>query len=152
VPCATTPASPPTSAPRILDAVALLGYRGNHHASHLRTGASSGLVGVVVTNLANPFYSQLAIGVESKAAEHGMRVILANSGEDLAKERQLVNDFAARKLDGVIVVPTANEHAHLDPAGLAGMPVVLAASPPIRISVDAVLLDDFSGTWQATRS
>ena len=59
---------------------------------------------------------------------------------------------AYRWLDGIIVVPAANEHAHLDPAGLAGMPVVLAASPPIRISVDAVLLDDFSGTWEATRS
>jgi len=146
------PGVAPDKRARILEAVALLGYRGNHHASNLRTGASSGLVGVVVTNLANPFYSQLAIGIESKAAEHGMRVILANSGEDLAKERQLVNDFAARKLDGIIVVPTANEHTHLDPAGLAGMPVVLAASPPVRISVDAVLLDDFSGTWQATRN
>ena len=38
-----------------------------------------------------------------------------------------------------------------DPAHLAGMPVVLAASPPVRIDVDAVLLDDFGGTWEATR-
>lgn len=142
----------PDKRARILAAVSALGYRGNEHARNLRTGTSSGLVAVVVTNLANPFYSQLALGIESETSEHGMRVIVANSGEDLRRERQLVNEFAARKLDGIIVVPTSNEQEHLDPANLAGMPVVLAASPPSRISVDAVLLDDFNGAWEATRN
>jgi len=62
----------------------------------------------------------------------------------------LVQDFAARRLDGIIAVPAANQHDHLDPAGLSGVPVVLAASPPHRITADAVLLDDFGGTYEAT--
>lgn len=135
---------------RVLDAVRALGYRRNEVARNLRLGRSSGLLGLVVTNLANPFYSQLALGVESLAAERGMRVILGNSGESADRERQLVHDFASRRLDGIVAVPSGSRHEHLDPAALGGMPVVLAASPPAQIPVDAVLLDDFGGTWEAT--
>lgn len=136
---------------RVLDAVATLGYRPNEVARNLRLGRSGGLIGLVVTNLANPFYSQLALGVEAHVAEQGMRVMLGNSGEDPAREKQLVQDFASRRLDGIVVVPASNDHSHLDPRKLGGMPVVLAASPPVKVAVDSVLLDDFGGTWEATR-
>jgi LacI family transcriptional regulator len=134
---------------RVQEAAAELGYRRNEAARNLRLGRSSGLIGLVVTNLANPFYSQLALGVEAAVAEGGLRVMLGNSGEDPARERQLVHDFASRRLDGVVVVPASNDHSHL--AALNGMPVVLAASPPVKVAADSVLLDDFGGTWEATR-
>lgn len=136
---------------RVLDVVASLGYRRNEAARNLRLGRSDGLIGLVVTNLANPFYSQLALGVEAAVAEQGMRVMLGNSGEDRARELQLVHDFASRRLDGVVVVPASHDHSHLGADQLRGMPVVLAASPPVKVDVDAVLLDDFGGTWEATR-
>jgi LacI family transcriptional regulator len=141
--------SPETKA-RVMRAVNALGYRRNEVARNLRLGRSSGLIGLIVTNLANPFYSQLALGIEATAAENGTRVTLGNSGEDVARERQLVHDFASRRLDGIIVVPAGNDHKHLHPAQLAGTPVVLAASPPVRFEADAVLLDDFGGSWDAT--
>lgn len=136
---------------RVLEAVAILGYRPNEAARNLRLGRSDGLIGLVVTNLANPFYSQLALGLEAAVAERGMRVMLGNSAEDPARERQLVEDFAARGLNGVVVVPCSHDHSHLAPDQLAGMPVVLAAAPPVRIALDAVLLDDFGSTLEATR-
>jgi len=136
---------------RVMDAVIALGYRPNEAARNLRLGRSTGLIGLVVTNLANPFYSQLTLGVEALATEHGMRVLLGNSGEDPVREGQLVHDFAARRVDGLIVVPCRNDHSHLHPDRLGDMPVVLAASPPVKIDVDAVLLDDFAGTWEAVR-
>ena len=140
----------PGTREKVLTAVTALGYRRNEAARNLRLGRSHGLFGLIVTNLANPFYSQLALGVESIAASHGMSVLLGNSGEDPQRERQLAQDFASRNLDGIIAVPSGNHHTYLDPATL-GMPVVLAASPPSKIAVDAVLLDDFGGTWEATR-
>ncbi len=146
------PGVSPGNRARILHAVAALGYRRNESARNLRLGRSTGLIGVVITNLANPFYTQLALGIESYVGEKGLRVVVANSGEDIDRERQLVNDFASRRLDGLIAVPTSNHHQHLDPANLAHMPVVLAASPPHRITVDSVMLDDFGGTWEATRT
>lgn len=140
----------PETRTRVMTAVNALGYMRNEAARNLRLGRSSGLVGLVVTNLANPFYSQLALGVEAMASEQGMRVILGNSGEDVARERQLVHDFASRRLDGIIVVPVGSNHRHLNAAQQAGIPVVLAASPPVKFAADAVLLDDFGGTWEAT--
>jgi LacI family transcriptional regulator len=142
--------SPATKA-KVLTAVNALGYRPNEAARNLRLGRSHGLLGLVVANLANPFYAQLALGAESVAAAHGMRVLLGNSGEDPQQERQLAQEFASRRLDGIIVVPSGNHQAYLAPTALAGTPVVLAASPPSNIAVDAVLLDDFGGTWEATR-
>ena len=138
----------PETKTRVMEAVNALGYRRNEAARNLRLGRSSGVIGLVVTNLANPFYSQLALGVEAMADEIGTRVMLGNSGEDVARERQLVHDFASRRLDGIIVVPAGRDHGHLQPAGI---PVVLAASPPIKFEADAVLLDDFGGSWDATQ-
>jgi LacI family transcriptional regulator len=134
---------------RVLASVEALRYRRNDAARGLRTGRSSGLLGLVVTNLSNPFYSELALGVERLAAEHGRRVMLGNTGGDLARERQLVDDLASRRVDGVIVVPSGNDHAHLDPEGLHGLPVVLATRPPSGPRVDCVVVDDFGGTRAA---
>ncbi|MBO0867556.1 MAG: LacI family DNA-binding transcriptional regulator [Micromonosporaceae bacterium] len=136
---------------RVREVARSLGYRPNEVARNLRLGRSDGLIGLVVTNLANPFYSQLALGVEEALAEQGMRVLLGNSGEDPTRERQLVHDFISRRLDGLVVVPATHHHGHLGPVQTLGMPVVLAASLPVKVDVDAVLLDDFGGTWEATR-
>lgn len=135
---------------RVLASVEALRYRRNDLARGLRTGRSSGLLGLVVTNLSNPFYSELALGVEGLASANGMRVVIGNTGGDVERERQLVDDMASRRVDGIIVVPAGNDHAHLDPAVLHGLPVVLATRPPTGLDVDCVVVDDFGGSRRAT--
>jgi LacI family transcriptional regulator len=135
---------------RVRRAAAELGYRRNEIARGLRLGRNSGMVGLVVTNLANPFYSQLALGIEAVAAERGMKVVLSNTADRVEQERDIVDDLAARRVDGIIVVPAGTEQAHLDPARLYGTPVVLTARPPSGIAVDCALLDDFGGAAEAT--
>jgi LacI family transcriptional regulator len=88
--------------------------------------------------------------VESLASANGMRVVIGNTGGDLDRERQLVDDMASRRVDGIIVVPAGNDHRHLDPAALHGLPVVLATRPPTGLDVDCVVVDDFGGTRRAT--
>ena len=135
---------------RVLAAVDELGYQRNEVARNLRLGRTSGLIGLVVTNLANPFYSQLALGVESVAAANGLKVVLTNTDEDVERERVLVAELGARRVDGIIGVPAGSDHAHLDPGAPGGLPVVLAARPPTNLSVDCVLVDDFGGAREAT--
>jgi LacI family transcriptional regulator len=135
---------------RVRSAAAQLGYRRNELARGLRLGRTAGMIGLVVTNLANPFYSQLALGVEAVAAEHGMKVVVSNTADRVDREREIVDDLAARRVDGIIVVPAGDDQDHLDPAQLNGTPVVLAARPPAGIPVDCALLDDFGGARQAT--
>jgi len=122
---------------RVLDEVAALGYRPNKRARGLRSGGPNELIGLVVTNLANPFYSQLAVGLEQSCVGYGARVVLGSTGEDPAAERE--------------VVPAGHDHSHLGGEGLRDLPVVLAASPPMGIDVDCVLVDDFGGSREACR-
>lgn len=139
----------PETRERVLAAVADLGYRRNELARTLRLGGTSGLVGLVVTNLANPFYSQLALGVEAVAGDRGLKVVLGNTGEDPLRERRLVEELTSRRVDGMIVVPAGGDHSHLD-RRLTGAPVVLAARPPANLVADCVLVDDFGGARDAT--
>jgi len=140
----------PETRERVLAAAQQLGYRRNELARRLRVSGTSGMVGLVVTNLANPFYAQLALGVETFCATRGMKVVVSNTGDDVERERELVDDLAARRMDGIIVVPAGQDQQHLDPARLGGVPVVLAARPPLGIDVDCVLLDDFNGAYEVT--
>ncbi|MEV0811194.1 LacI family DNA-binding transcriptional regulator [Micromonospora sp. NPDC050200] len=135
---------------RVLAAVNELGYHRNEVARSLRLGRDTGLVGLVITNLANPFYSQLAVGVESVLTEHGIRAVLGNSGEDVEREREMIRDLVARRVDGIIVVPAGSDQSHLETVRRRGTPVVLGARPPDGVPLDCVLVDDFTGARAAT--
>lgn len=140
----------PSTRTRVLAAADELGYRRNELARNLRLGRTSGLVGLVVTNLANPFYSLVSLGVESVLGEHGLKVVLGNTGEDVQRERRLVEELTARGVDGLIVVPAGGDHSHLSSRNVGGAPVVLAARPPSNLVADCVLVDDFGGAREAT--
>jgi LacI family transcriptional regulator len=140
----------PSTRAKVLASVEALGYRRNEVARSLRAGKSSDLLGLVVTNLANPFYSQLALGVEALAAEHGMSLVLGNTAEDPRREKELVDNLVSRRVSGIIVVPAGSDHVHLRPSVLDGTPVVLAARPPSGAELDCVLVDDFGGALAAT--
>ncbi|MEO3749520.1 LacI family DNA-binding transcriptional regulator [Streptomyces sp. B6B3] len=140
----------PETRERVLAAVAELGYRPNAVARSLRLGRASGLVGLVVTNLANPFYSRLALGLDSVVGEHGLKTVIGNTGQDLDAERDLVADLVTRRVDGIIAVPAEADQRHLAAAAAQGVPVVCASRPPSGFEADHVLVDDFGGAKDAT--
>lgn len=130
----------------VLDAAAELGYRRNENARSLRPGQRTGLVGVIITNAANPYYAQLQMGIEDHLSPLGMRTLVGNTGDDAARESQLVADFVGWNVDGLIVVPSggaaALEHR--------GVPIVLASRRAPGAHLDTVLIDDVEGTRAAT--
>ncbi|MDT0444397.1 MULTISPECIES: LacI family DNA-binding transcriptional regulator [unclassified Streptomyces] len=140
----------PGTRERVLAAVAELGYRPNTVARSLRLGRGSGLVGLVVTNLANPFYSRLALGVDSVVGPHGLKTVIGNTRQDLDVERELVADLVGRRVDGIIAVPAGTDQRHLAAAVAQGVPVVCASRPPAGFEADHVLVDDFGGAREAT--
>ncbi|WP_308466091.1 LacI family DNA-binding transcriptional regulator [Rathayibacter soli] len=135
---------------KVRDAVAMLDYHRNENARSMRPGHSSGLIGVAITNLGNPYYGQFALGVEEVAAKHGRRILLGNSGEDLARERQLISDFVGRKVEGLIVVPTGGSSEHLMRSRAGNLPLVLASRSVSGVDADAVVLDDIGASYRAT--
>lgn len=137
---------------RVLDAVRELGYTRNENARSIRPGQASGLIGVAITNIANPYYGNFALGVEEVAAETGRRIVLGNTGEDPARETQLVADFLGRQVEGLIVVPSGGAGEHLAPARLGRTPLVLASRRLLGLEVDVVLVDDIGGSYRGVRS
>lgn len=136
---------------RVQKVVKELGYRPNELARSLRRGSRIGLVGLIVPNLANPFYSRLALGLESALESSGLKLVLGNTGEDQARERRMVKEVVDRRVDGIVVVPTGTDHDHLQPAALNDTPIVFAGRPPQGLDTDCVLVDDFGGARAATR-
>jgi len=135
---------------RVLEAVRALGYRRNENARRMRAGEPSGLVGVAITNLGNPYYGNFALGVEEIAATHGRRIVLGNTAEDTQRERRLIADLIGRQVEGLILVPTGQEAAHLQ-HGLGDTPLVLASRTVPGVDVDTVVLDDVGGAYRGTR-
>lgn len=135
---------------RVLEAVAELGYHRNENARSIRPGHSSGLIGVAITNIANPYYSTFALGVEEEAALTGRRILLGNTGEDTAREAELVGDFLGRRVDGLIVVPASATSTHLMHSQTQGVPVVLASRRVEGFAADSVVLADDDGAYRGT--
>ncbi|WP_442576511.1 LacI family DNA-binding transcriptional regulator [Microbacterium sp. F51-2R] len=137
---------------RVLAAVVELGYHRNENARSLRPGQASGLIGVAITNLGNPYYGNFALGVEEAVAETGRRIVLGNTGGDAARERQLVADFMGRQVEGLVLVPSGGPSDHLRPERLVDVPLVLASRRIYGLDVDVVLLDDVGGAYSGTRA
>lgn len=131
---------------RVMAAVDELGYRRNEMARSLRPGHRSGLIGVAITNLGNPYYGDFAFGVEEIAAKFGRRILLGNSGEDLGREERLVRDFVGRQVEGLILVPASQENQHLQPREIQNMPLVLASRMVEGVRADSIVLDDTGGS------
>lgn len=135
---------------RVLEAVSELGYHRNENARSIRPGQTSGLVGVAITNLGNPYYGNFALGVEEIASHYGRRIVLGNTGEELSRERQLIADFIGRQVEGLIVVPSGGDAAHLQRELLRDTPLVLASRTVAGVDADAVVLDDIGGAYRGT--
>jgi LacI family transcriptional regulator len=136
---------------RVLAAVRELGYFRNENARSLRPGQASGLIGVAITNLANPYYGNFALGVEEVAAQYGKRIVLGNTGEDSGREAQLIADFIGRQVEGLIIVPSGGSSEHLQIERLGDTPIVLASRRVYGLDVDTVLVDDVGGAYRGTK-
>lgn len=135
---------------RIHDAISTLGFRRNDMARLLRMGNSTRTVGLVIEDVANPFFSGLARAVERAARERGFLVIAGSSDEDPSTERELIRSLVERRVDGLIVVPAGADHRYLVPELERGMPVVFVDRPPGEIEADMVLLNNEQGAYEAT--
>src|SRR6202008_2445709 len=91
------------TAARVNAAIAQLGFRRNDLARSLRHGRSSATLGLVIEDVANPFYSALSQAVETVARSRGFMVIAGSWGEDPERERELVQARLRRRVDAVVL-------------------------------------------------
>ncbi|MEU3074969.1 LacI family DNA-binding transcriptional regulator [Streptomyces laurentii] len=129
---------------RVQEAIASLGFRRNDSARVLRKGRTAS-VGLVLEDLADPFYGPLSRAVEEVARAHGALLINGSSAEDPDRERELALALCARRVDGLIVIPAGDDHRYLEPEIRAGVATVFVDRPAGLIEADVVLSDSFGG-------
>ncbi len=136
------------TASRVSEAVAHLGFQRNDLARSLRPGQPSSTVGLVIEDVANPFWSAIAQSVEAVCRERGYLLITASALEDAERERELVTVLLQRRVDALLVVPAGTDHRYMS-ADLRRTSAVFLDRPPARIEADTVLLDNAGGARQA---
>ncbi len=138
----TKPVSPATTA-KVNAAVVKLGYRPNRAARALRLGSPE-MLGVVVPDATNPFFTDLTHEVELAAEEHGLALLSANADDSPERERRLVEKFVSRGVDGILLsscLPVPDTRALL----AAGVPFVLLNQYDDIAGARAVGVDLFGG-------
>lgn len=108
------------TARRIQRAIDQLGYRVNLSARSLRARRSDS-VGLILPNLTNPYFAELAHAIQQAVTERGLQTLLCESDENPEREVRLLQDLEARQVDGVLFVRAAELGA---PVGAARIPVV----------------------------
>lgn len=138
------PGVTPDTERRVQEAIEALGFRRNDSARVLRKGRTAS-IGLVLEDLADPFYGPLSRAVEEVARTHGALLINGSSAEDPDREQELVLALCARRVDGLIVIPAGHDHRYLEPEIRAGIATVFVDRPAGRIDADVVLSDSFGG-------
>ncbi len=146
------PSVQPETAARVERAIRQLGYQRNDAARQLRRrDQPTQTIGLVVDDLANPFFAALARAVEDAARLRRYLVLIGSSGNSLRQEREVVSAFCARRVDGLIVVPVAGSHRFLRDQLALGTKVVCADRPADGLPTDTVLVDNQQAAHQAVR-
>ncbi len=133
---------------KVLRAARSLRYERNDLAASLRHGMRTFSLGLIIEDVTNPFYSEIAQAVEEVARERSSLLITASAREDSVDERQLVTMLLRRRVDALLVVPAGGDHRYLREA-IFETPVVFVDRPPAGIQADTVLIDNAAGAERA---
>lgn len=126
-----------------------LGYVYNRGAANLRT-ARSNIVGMVINDLTNPFFAELAVGIEGALQGSDYIPVIANTGENLIRQAQVFRTMREHNAAGVILCPAGGtDSAALTEITSAGIPIVLAMRRVSGAAVSAVVPDNRDGAVRA---
>jgi len=135
----------PVTLEKVKKAADLVGYRSNRIARELRVGALSNLVGMVISDLSNPFYAGMASGVEDELTHAGLDLIIATARDDGAREKALIESLLERRVRGLIIIPSGQDYSYLHMERKRGFSFVFADRPPAYLDADVVLADNQGG-------
>jgi LacI family transcriptional regulator len=136
------------SVAKVQNAIDQLGFVRNDAARQLRAGKSRS-IGLVVLDVRNPFFAEVARGTEEAAEEHGLSVLFANSDENLDREKNLLVLFEEQRVAGILVSPLSSELAEIKRIRDRGTPVVLVDRKSRDKSFSSVSVDDVAGGFLA---
>lgn len=136
-------------AKKIRETAEELNYQPNEIARSLRKGSTK-TIGLVVADISNPFFGNLARYVEDEALKSGYTVIIGSSDEEVQKSELIINTFLKRQVDGFIIAPAEGTIEQIKTLFRKKIPLVLIDRYFPEISTNYVILDNYQATYNAT--
>lgn len=134
----------PATVARVQAAIDRLGFVRNDAARQLKAGRSRS-VGLVVLDIGNPFFTDIARSAERRAGEHDLTILLGTSDDDTARERAYIDAFDEQRVFGLLVSPVGEDLQRLAALHDRGTPVVLVDRDGSGTPFDSVAVDDVAG-------
>ena len=134
----------PATVARVQAAIAELGFVRNDAARQLRAGRSRS-VGLVVLDVGNPFFTDIARAAERRAGELDLTILLGTSDDDPRRERTYIDAFDEQRVFGLLVSPIGDDLSRLSALQQRGTPVVLVDRDGSGTGFDSVAVDDIAG-------
>jgi len=144
----TKPVAPETAA-RVRRAMEELDYHPNAVAQSLRTRTTH-VIGVVVSDIANPFFATLVRGAEDCAREHGYSLLICNTSEELGNELVSLQLLSRKRVDGMILAPTGKSDELLLELIDRGMRIVTIDRKVEGLAAPAIVSENERGAFIAT--
>jgi len=137
-------------AKKIKAKAAELNYQPNLIAKSLKTGTTK-TIGLIVADISNPFFSNIARIIEDEAKKKGYVVIFGSSDENAKKQSDLIDVFSTRLVDAFIIAPAMNTAEQIQHIINRGVPVVLIDRFFPGLNVDCIHIDNFKASEKAVR-
>lgn len=138
-----------TTRRRILELAEELAYSPNAIARGL-VKKQTDTLGLIIPDITNPFYPEVARGIEDGAAAAGFSVFLCNTNWERQQELSYLRLLAEKRVDGIILAPIESDTDSVEPALTGKIPVVYVSNAPKRTKHSYVVIDNVLGGYQAT--
>lgn len=135
---------------RVLDVIEQLGYQPSVVASAL-TGKRTRTIGLIIPDVANPFFAELARRVEDRGRELGFNLLMCNTDNNPDTEDMYLSLLRQKSVDGIIIGTNARNHRVLRELLEENLPVALIAQDIPELMIDVVAVDDYLGGYQAAQ-
>lgn len=133
---------------RVRQAIKDLGFVVNASAQTLRAGRTK-VLGLVVPDIGNPFFTEVAKGVDDAAFAAGYSVILCNTDEDSAKEDRYLELLASQRVAGILITPARETHAAMTRLTSREVAITLLDRSSTGLDACSVAVDDAAGAGMA---
>ncbi len=136
---------------KVHQSIEKLGYVYNRSAAYLRTRRSN-TIGMIVSDIMNPFFTEMTVSAESELDRAQKTVMLANTSESIERQQRALEGMLEHNVDGLLLCPaTGTERRHLEPIIERRVPLVLFTRFPSGLITDYVGADNVLGAELATR-
>jgi LacI family transcriptional regulator len=137
-----------TTEQRVLKTAKEHNYIPNKIARSLKM-AKTETLGLIIPDIANPFFADLAKSIELEARIKGFSIILCDSREDLAVEKELINLLLGHKVDGIIIAPVGTNFDHLESIYESGLSIVIVDRYSPEVRMPYITSDNYGGAFDA---